>query len=314
MKIITDHRFYAPTFQAIADILDKDYEIKYDHTDKELSLSLVVIHKKYKAHGFTISTYLGSDPEWTINAYVDLPIDTYDIMSTTFKPLGRYDTEYGQFPKLTDEQIIDLKQRINKIAKNTIQNIQDYIKDLNDGHVQMSTSDIKRYYINGFENLDNFKYYGVDLNYEEFLITPRKNMLVNFNIVEGIYNSKIKELRKLLPLAISMYIREMQLLSLDNAIHYSKRFLTFGHGGILGEFTDEHNQLYLNMVKSMFENISNNPAEQLSKVDDMVYDIRAFKRSIDNNKTLLNMINSWAYNMTNDEHFLSQEAKDIFLF
>ena len=46
----------------------------------------------------------------------------------------------------------------------------------------------------------------------------------------------------------------------------------------------------------------------------MVYDIRAFKKSIDNNKTLLNMINSWAYNMTNDEHFLSQEAKDIFLF
>ena len=147
MKIITDHRFYAPTFQAIADILDKDYEIKYDHTDKELSLALVVVHKKYKAHGFTISTYLGSDPEWTINAYVDLPIDTYDIMRTTFKPLGRYDTEYGQFPKLTDEQIIDLKQRINKIAKNTIQNIQDYIKDLNDGHVQMSTNDIKRYFV-----------------------------------------------------------------------------------------------------------------------------------------------------------------------
>ncbi len=310
MKIITDHRFYAPTFQAIADILDKDYEIKYDHTDKELSLALVVVHKKYKAHGFTISTYLGSDPEWTINAYVALPIDTYDIMSTTFKPLGRYDTEYGQFPKLTDEQIIDLKQRINKIAKNTMNNIQDYIKVLNDGNGQMSTNDIKRYYINGFEILDNFKYYGVDLNYEEFLITPRKNMLVNFNIVEGIYNSKIKELRKLLPLAISMYIREMQLLSLDNAIQCSKRFLTFGHGGILGEFTDEHNQLYLNMVKSMFENISNNPDEQLS----MVYDIRAFKKSIDSNKTLLNMINSWAYNMTNDEHFLSQEAKDIFLF
>ena len=136
MKIITDHRFYAPTFQAIADILDKDYEIKYDHTDNALGLSLVVIHKKYKAHGFTISTYLGSDPEWTINAYVALPIDTYDIMSTTFKPLGRYDTEYGQFPKLTDEQIIDLKQRINKIAKNTIQNIQDYIKDLNDEFIK----------------------------------------------------------------------------------------------------------------------------------------------------------------------------------
>jgi hypothetical protein len=263
MKIITDHRFYAPTFQAIADILDKDYEIKYDHTDKELSLALVVVHKKYKAHGITISTYLGKDPEWTINAYVDLPIDTYDIMSTTFKPLGRYDTEYGQFPKLTDEQIIDLKQRINKIAKNTMKDIRDYIKDLNVGHVQMSISDIKRYYINGFEILDNFKYYGVDLNYEEFLITPRKNMLANFKIVEGIYNSKIKELRKLLPLAISMYIREMQLLSVDNAIQYSKIFLTVEHGGILGEFTDEHNQLYLNMVKSMFENISNNEIKNL---------------------------------------------------
>ena len=310
MKIITDHRFYAPTFQAIADILDKDYEIKYDHTDNPLSLALVVVHKKYKAHGFTISTYLGKDPEWTINAYVDLPIDTYDIMSTTFKPLGRYDTEYGQFPKLTDEQIIDLKQRINKIAKNTMKDIRDYIKALNAGNVQMSMRDIKRYYINGFEILDNFKYYGVDLNYEEFLITPRKIMLVNFNIVEGIYNSKIKELRKLLPLAISMYIREMQLLTVYNAIHSSKRFLTSEHGGILGEFTDEHNQLYLNMVKSMFEKISNNPNEHLS----MVHDISAFKKSIDNNKTLLNMINSWAYNMTNDEHFLSQEAKDIFLF
>ena len=150
MKIITDHRFYAPTFQAIADILDKDYEIKYDHTDKELSLALVVVHKKYKAHGITISTYLGKDAEWTLNAYVDLPIDTYDIMSTTFKPLGRYDTEYGQFPKLTDEQIIDLKQRINKIAKNTMKDIRDYIKDLNAGNGQMSISDIKRYYINGF--------------------------------------------------------------------------------------------------------------------------------------------------------------------
>ena len=41
---------------------------------------------------------------------------------------------------------------------------------------------------------------------------------------------------------------------------------------------------------------------------------RVKKMGIDNNKTLLNMINSWAYNMTNDEHFLSQEAKDIFLF
>lgn len=307
MKIETDHRFYAPTFQALADILDKDYEIKYDNTDKELDLSLTVVHKKYKSHGIHIRTHLGPDPEWRIGAYVNLPIETNYIPNVSFKPHARYDTEYGQFPMLAPDQIRDLTTKIKKIAKVTLEVIQEELEQIDS--LQMSKDDINFYYEDGFEVMKNFKNYGVDVDYEEFLLQPRKDMLLNWKIVQGVYNSKIPEIRRLMQLAIDMYIEELRMKPINDAIKFSDKFMTVS-GGVVNEFTDDNNRSYLEMVKSMFDGVPEDPEDK----EIMMKKIVSFIRTIDRNKSLVYMINEWAYEMTQDEHFLSQEAKDIFLF
>lgn len=301
MKFETDHTHYEPIFSALANILDKDYEILYDSSDSALSLSATVVHKKYKSHGFHISTYLGERVDWTINAYINLPLDIPNI-KFTFIPSYK-----DGYPYLTNEQVKDISSKLSEMASKTLDFINNELSVL--GNKQMSGSDIHLYYIDGFKVLENFKNYGVKIDYEHFLLNDNVNSLTIFRVIEGCFTSTIPEIHQILPEAIELYIHNMTMSSLDGALTMANRFLSASKENICNSFTEYNMERYVNMISAHII-----PLLETEDIIKIVRPIIGFRRAVDSNTELEDRINLWAYNNTKDEYFLPQTAKDIFLF
>lgn len=301
MKFETDHTHYEPIFSALATILDKDYEILYDSSDSALSLSATVVHKKYKSHGFHISTYLGERVDWTINSYIDLPLD---IPSIKFKFQPSYKDDY---PYLTNEQVNDISSKLDEMATKTLELINQELSVID--NKQMSGSDIHSYYSDGFKVLENFKNYGVKVDYEHFLISDDVNSLTTFRVIEGCFTSTIPEIHQVLPAAIEFYIHTMTISSLTGALEMANRFLSISKENICNSFSEYNMERYVNMVSAHIL-----PLLKTEDINKIVRPIIGFRRAVDSNTELEDRINLWAFNNTSDEYFLPQTAKDIFLF
>lgn len=306
MKIQTDHRFYAPVFKQIAQLLKDDYVMKTDHTDKELSLSFTVVHKKYKYHGLNISTYLGKNPEWTIRGYVDIPFKMHWMAKYEFTP----EKDADDFPLLTPEQLEMVKKKIAAIDKSTLKEIKDLKHDLEADMMQMDSDTINSYFEYGFDGLEHFKSYGIKFDYREFLLNPSKKSLTNFRLLQGIFNSKTPAIRNLLEDAIDMYIEEMETMNKDDAYSAANRFMTADkENSLLGQFTPQNKQKYIDMVKSQFSDllVTDDPKQTYR-------DIIGFLRSIEGDANMEAELIGWAYSVTQNDVFLSDEAKELFLF
>lgn len=143
MELETDHRFYSPVLNQIADLLKGDYVVKYDSTEDHLGgPSFTVIHKKYKSHGLNISTYLNSNPEWTIRSYVSLPLEIVGLSYYKFTP----ERDSENFPLLTKEQLNTISVKIKTIEKDTLKEIQGLKHDLETGMMGLSYDYINSYY------------------------------------------------------------------------------------------------------------------------------------------------------------------------
>lgn len=305
MKFKTDHTHHEPIFSALATILDKDYEILYDSSDNALGLSATVVHKKYKSHGFHISTYLNERPDWTITTFIDLPLDNIlnpKLTRFTFQP-----TYKDGYPYLTNTQINDISIKLAKMETTTLNIIMDSLAIID--NIQMSGSSINSYYQNGFKVLENFKNYGVKVDYEHFLIHDDVNSLTIFRVIEGCFISTIPEIHKVLPAAIEFYIHTMTISSLAGALEMANRFLSVSKENICNSFSEYNMERYVNMVSAHIL-----PLLETEDINKIVRPIIGFRRAVDSNIELENRINLWAFNNTNDEYFLPQTAKDIFLF
>ena len=222
MKFKTDHTHHEPIFSALATILDNDYEILYDSSDNALGLSATVVHKKYKSHGFHISTYLNERPDWTVTTFIDLPLDNIlnpKLTRFTFQP-----TYKDGYPYLTNTQINDISIKLAKMETTTLNIIMDSLAIID--NIQMSGSSINSYYQNGFKVLENFKNYGVKVDFKNFLLNTNVNTLMLFRIIQGIYISPIPEIKILLSDAIEAYIDIMMTSNLDAACSMANRFLS----------------------------------------------------------------------------------------
>jgi hypothetical protein len=307
MKIQTDHRFYAPVFKQIAGLLKDDYVMKTDHTDKELSLSFTVVHKKYKYHGLNISTYLGKNPEWTIRGYVDIPFKMNWLSKYEFTP----EKDDDGFPLLSPDQLKIVEKKIKAIDKSTLKEIKDLKDDLEDDMMQIDKDTINSYFDSGFDGLEHFKVYGIQINYKEYLLNfSPKNHLKGFRILQGILNSKTPAIRNLMEEAIDMYIDEMNYMNKDDAYSAANRFMTVDRtNSILAQFTDQNRKNYLDMVKAQFLDlvVTDDPEETYR-------DMIGFLRSVEGDGKMESELMSWAYSVTQNDVFLSDEAKELFLF
>lgn len=301
MKINTDHKFFAPVFKQIAELLEDDYILDIDSTDQPLGLSLTVLNKKYKSHGLNISTYLGENPEWKINAYSRLSLELAPTKSYRFTPIK--DAE--NFPILSDSQIEIIKKQIVKIDKAILDEIISTVDSINNGEISISTETINHRFNDGFDDLINVSNYDVKINYEEYFLITFGKSLTMFRLVQGIFNSKNPEIRNLLEQIIDLYIESMHNTNIDDAYTAANRFSTVDRSNsILGAFTKKNEQTYLEMVKVQ---VTKKPV-----IDD--YDIIGFIRAIESNTNLTSEIYAWAYEYTQYEKFLPDSVKDIFLF
>ena len=307
MKINTNHRFYASVFKQIAELLKDDFVMKTDHTDKDLDLSFIVMHKKYKHHGLVISTYLNENPEWYIEGYADIPVRLpWGTPKYTFTP----ERDKDNFPLLTDEQLKMVAKKIKSIERDVFDLIKGMKADIEMDALGMSKDEIDSRFSDGFDNLKNFEDYGIKPNYREFLLTPAPKSLTNFRLLQGILNSKIPEVRNLLEDGIDMYIDEMKSMNKDDAYTAANRFMTVDReNSLLAKFTDRNRSNYIGMVKEQFGTLltTDDPKETY-------YDIVGFLRSVEGDGKMEAEIMGWAYSIVQDEHFLSDEAKEMFLF
>lgn len=304
MKINTNHRFFAPVFNQIAELLDKDYDIDNDNTDEPLGLSLSVFSKKYKSHGLNISTHLGENPEWSINVYNRMPI--------TLPSLGRYrftpEKDDEGFPLLTQNQLYKIANAITLFEKDLLTDIYALIDEINSGSAGIDTESINFQYEYGFDSLIGLENYGKEISYDKFFEQIFKKSINNYRLMVGIFNSKDQKIRKYLEKTIDMYIDQMNYMSLDDAYEAARRFMTTSRSdSVLGAFTVANRHNYLDMVKKHIMDIKN-----FSTIHHR--DIIGFVRCIDSDKLLEDEIMTWAYEFTDDESFLSQDVKDLFLF
>ena len=305
MKFKTDHTHHEPIFSALATILDNDYEILYDSSDNALGLSATVVHKKYKSHGFHISTYLNERPDWTVTTFIDLPLDNIlnpKLTRFTFQP-----TYKDGYPYLTNTQINDISIKLAKMETTTLNIIMDSLAIID--NIQMSGSSINSYYQNGFKVLENFKNYGVKVDFKNFLLNTNVNTLMLFRIIQGIYISPIPEIKILLSDAIEAYIDIMITSNLDAACSMANRFLSVSKENIATAFTEYNMSHYMEMIESHILLMTGS-----DNIDLIIKSIITFRRAIDSNSNLEDRINFWAFSYTGDDYFLPQTAKDIFLF
>jgi hypothetical protein len=307
MKINTYHRFYAPVLKQIAELLKGDYEMKTDHTEDSLGgPNFSVIHKKYKMHGLNIQTQLSDSIDWSINGFCLLPLELHWSPKYEFMP----ERDDDNFPLLTPTQLKEVKTKIKAIEKSLVDEIMSYKDDLEDDSMQMGIDYINSYFNEGFDGLEGFKKYGIKVDYKEYLLNMRKKHITNFRILQGIFNSKTPTIRNLLEDAIDMYIDTMTIMSKDDAYEAANRFMTVDReNSLLANFTDANRRNYIEMVKEQFETLltTDDPKE-------VYYDMVGFLRSIEGDHKLESEIMEWAYSKTQDEHFLSDEAKELFLF
>ncbi len=297
MKFKTDHNFYEPTFNALAKLLENDYEILYDSSDEPLGISATVVSKKYKSHGIHIRTYLGEDPEWELTSYVALPLEIKHLPRYKFKPAGKRDG----FPFLLDEQLNDLKGKISYMGQAILQLIVIAFESLDKQLI--SDDDIRYYYSTGFNILDNFDNYGIKLNYKTFLLPKCE---YNYQALLGIYNSQNKQIRELLDEGLLLYLEAiLKVGDLVRATSLTQRFLTV-RDNIIDEFNTQHMDLYIKIIDK-FAFKESDERKQISA-------IITFRSAIDHNKILEDKINLWAFEKTSKDYFLPQTAKDIFLF
>lgn len=318
MQFKTDHNFYAPIFKQLAELLKKDYEIKYDSSDNPLGISATVIHKKYKHHGFHISTYLGENPEWHITCYVNLPIEDYvdtksnnfiyvDFPSYKFKPELKDKNNYD-FPILSDNQIQTLKTKFVEFNKEIIRAIKHQGKNIDEGSLIVSTDMIEQR-IN-FDYLTGFDNYGVKCNYRNFLLYNFKNERRFFKVIENIFNSTTPEIRNLLNEAIEKYINHATLLDkIEDAVYMIKLFSTRSNIKILQEFNDNH----INLLKEFLISHFKSADEGYDSSFDFPT-LRSYLRIFDDHKKIYDELHLYAFNHTKEMGLLNDSVKDLFLF
>jgi len=297
MKFKTNHNVYAPIFEALAELLDKDYEIKYDNSDDALGISATVVHKKYKTHGIHISTYLGPNPEWKIGAYVNLPLSLVSLPYYRFTPKG----EENGFPALTSNQISKIKDQIKSMNHDTIEYIKEMGEEIELGYIHISKDELK-FYQDGGLNLSSLKNYGIDIDYKEFLLNSFKEMIDNYRLILTIVKADDPKVRDLTEDAVNLYFEEMLFQNVDEGLKAARRFTS----DVIDKFTKDNKDVYIETVKEYFD---------LDKIDLEVdgQTIASFAKALDDDY-IKDEIYAWAYKGTGDDQFLSAAAKELFLF
>lgn len=297
MKFKTDHNVYAPTFEVLAELLDKDYEIKHDNSDDALGISATVVHKEYKTHGIHIKTNLGPNPEWKLGAYVNLPLE---MVGLPYHIFVSEEKENG-FPKLSDTQIDDIRRKIKEIDKRTIMDIKTLGKDIDVGGIGISSKELNFYQEGGLD-LSSFENYGIDINYEKFLLEPFKKMSDNYKLIKTVINASDSKVRDLTEKVINLYLTEIRFKNPDNGLQAVKRFTP----EVVKKFTTANKDFYIATVKSYFDLKNIDIKTEGPMIDTFVKEL--------GDLYIEEEIYSWAYNGTGDDHFVSGAAKDLFLF
>jgi len=293
------HRFYEPVFKQLAEIVDKDYKILYDSTGESLSLSFTVVSKKYKHHGLHISTHLGSNPEWKISSYYSLPLN----LNQSFYEFTPEKDDEG-FPLLTSKQIAAIKTKIKAIDKSTLREIDEYGTDVELGQIALNPKDLSMFVSTDTgPDLRVLTDYGINVDYSNYLLNPSRDMLNNYRLIKSIMKSPDPKVREYTEESILMYIDQITVLSIDNAIKAIGRF----DREIFAVVTDTIKDEYIDMVDGMYSSQTEIDIELES------WNINHFIHLFDDNY-VRNKLSSLFYNKTKNSDFLSKEVQDVFLF
>jgi len=302
MKIATDHRFYAPVWNQLAEILDKDYVMNNDSTDSALDNSITVTNKKYPSHGLHISTYLGDNPEWSITAYYTLPVDLNYLKKYKFIP----SRDNENFPILMDSQLRKIKEKIKEIDNSVIESLEEMKDDLENGSIAFGGRNMV-FFLEGGLDLRPFKTYGISIDYRRFLIVPDKSMKNNYMKLVAITKAKDPTILKLTNEFIDVYLDELKYLNIDQLFKWMNKL----NSDIKSKFSKENFNKYIDLIKSQY-----NFADGYEFVPDL--DGWQVKQLInmfeDNDDYVSTELINYFYENTKDEQFLPSEVKDLFLF
>ena len=302
MKIATDHQFYAPVWNQLAEILDKDYIMHHDSTDSALDNSITVTNKKYPSHGLHISTYLGDNPEWSITAYYTLPVDLNYLKKYSFTPLR--DDE--NFPILTETQLRKIKEKIKEIDDSVIESLEEMKDDLENGLIVFGGRNMV-FFLEGGLDLRPFKKYGINIDYRGFLIVPDKSMKNNYMKLVAITKAKDPNILKLTNESIDMYLEELKYLNTDQLFKWVNKLDL----NTKSKFNKENLNRYIDLIKSQYnfdagyDFDSDLDGWQVKQLINMF---------IDNDDYVSMELITYFYKNTEDIYFLPSEVRDIFLF